>query len=49
MKFGVDRMPLRTTLKSYFQFPMIGNTNMADKQTCEVRLTLAALALGHLV
>jgi hypothetical protein len=49
MKFGVDRMPLRTTLKSYFQFSVMGDTDMADKQTCEVRLTLAALALGHLV
>jgi hypothetical protein len=29
-----------------FQFSTIGNTNMADKQTCEVGLTLAPLTIG---
>jgi hypothetical protein len=39
-------MPLGTTLKSYFQFPTIGDTNMADEQTCEMGSTLAPLAVG---
>jgi hypothetical protein len=29
-----------------FQFPTIGNTNMADEQTCEVGSTLMTLAIG---
>jgi hypothetical protein len=37
---------MQTTLKSYFQFPTIGNTNMADARTCEVGATLAPLNIG---
>jgi hypothetical protein len=29
-----------------FKFSTIGNTNMADEQTCEVLSTLAPLAIG---
>jgi hypothetical protein len=46
MKFVMDVMPLGTTLKYISQFSAIGNTNMADEQTCEVGLTLAPLAIG---
>jgi hypothetical protein len=46
MKFGMGVVPLESALKSYFQFPTIGNTNMADEQTCEVGSTLAPLAVG---
>jgi hypothetical protein len=43
MKFG---MPLDFPYNRTFQFPKIGNTNMADEQTCEVESTLAPLAIG---
>jgi hypothetical protein len=33
MKFGMDVMPLGTHT---FQFPTLGNTDVADEQTCEV-------------
>jgi hypothetical protein len=46
VKFGMDIMPLGTTLKPYFSISTIGNTNMADEQTCEVGSTLAPLAMG---
>jgi hypothetical protein len=39
-------MPFETTLESYFQYPKIGNTNLVDKQTCEVGSTIAPLAIG---
>jgi hypothetical protein len=45
MAFGMDVMPLGTTLKSTLQFSTIGNNNMADEQTCEVGSTLAPLAI----
>jgi hypothetical protein len=44
MKFGMDVIPLGTTVKSYFTFPTLGNTNMAGQQTCEVGSTLVPLA-----
>jgi hypothetical protein len=45
MKFDMGVMPLGTTVKSYL-FPTTGNNNMVGKQTCEVGLTLAPLAIG---
>jgi hypothetical protein len=46
MKFGMDIVPLESTLKSYFSIPTIGNTRMADERTCEVESTLAPHAIG---
>jgi hypothetical protein len=40
MKFGMGIMPLGTFLTA------VGNTNMVDKQTCEVGSTLVRLAVG---
>jgi hypothetical protein len=48
MKFGMDVMPFDCTLKSYFCFPKIGNTNIADKETCEVGST-PAYGIGAIV
>jgi hypothetical protein len=45
MKFCVDVMPLRTSLKSCFTVPTIRNTNMAGDQTCGVGSTLAPFAI----
>jgi hypothetical protein len=39
-------MQLEATLNSYFLFPTIGNTNMADERTCEVGSTLALFKMG---
>jgi hypothetical protein len=39
-------MPLGSILNRAFQFPRLGNTNMADEQICEVGLTLAPKTLG---
>lgn len=44
IKFGMGVMQLRFPIKSYFSIPMIGNTNMADEQTCDVGSTLAPLS-----
>jgi hypothetical protein len=45
IKFGMDVMS-GSALKSYFHFPTISSTNMADERTCEVGLTLAPLTIG---
>lgn len=47
MIFGMDVMPLRPTLNSHFQIPLITNTNMADERKREVRSTLALLTARH--
>jgi hypothetical protein len=36
MKFGMDVIPLGSTLKSHFSVSTISNAKMADKRTCEV-------------
>jgi hypothetical protein len=46
MKFGMNIMQLKATKNSNFEFPTIGNTNMADERTCEVGSTLELLNIG---
>jgi hypothetical protein len=36
---GADVKPPESTLDSHFQFPTMGNTNMADEVTCDVGST----------
>jgi hypothetical protein len=40
------RMPLGLPQNRTFQLRTIGNTNMAEEQTCEVGSTLAPLTIG---
>jgi hypothetical protein len=44
VKFGMEIMPLGTTVKLYFLFSTIGTIIVANEQTCEVGTTLAPFA-----
>jgi hypothetical protein len=33
-KFGMDVMPFGTNLQSYFQYPIVSNSEMVDEKTC---------------
>jgi len=46
MKYRIDIMTLGSTLKSYFRFPTVGDPNMAEQQTCELRSTITPLTIG---
>jgi hypothetical protein len=48
MKFGMDIMPLGNTQKLYFLI-FYSNTDIADKQTCEVGVRLVPFEKGHTV
>jgi hypothetical protein len=45
-KFGMDVIPLETTLYSYFQFSTISNANLAGERTYEMEVMLPTLNIG---
>jgi hypothetical protein len=50
MKFDMDIIPLKATVNSTFQFPTIGNTDMANTRICKVGATLPPLKTqGHTI